>query len=628
MKKVKVFILLSIFLLSCSFPSVSFAQTTTPSPSDTLLDRLASIASLLITGNNTVHLNNPKNNFLITENPIFTLIVPDKQVGNSEIQASITRKKDNQTLPALVKKIKDGEFEISFSDTTKVIGLYSLSITAKESSIYTRHILLDFTWGDTQILGSTSSESGGAFMKTFLEKKPEYKTLPVVKRDKNSVHFRKPDGSFEANFSAGPINYKDTDGSWKPIDTTLQQKGDELVGSGTPASIKTDGTVEVNGSTHSQKTTGFGWFDPTTAQFSSVQELPQGKAEGDKFVRETSEYKHVLTMLDTGLKEELTLYKIPSVIASTAKQSISSGEIAASPPAPRNDNLWLVLETEITGVDLPDGEVDKEFKAGNNTFSLPTTKGATENEAPTKRFAKKINNKQYIYTGIEYNWMKNAVYPVIIDPDFTSVAADAEVWGYNSVYATARGTATGSNTTSTQYTGQIFAAGNYQINRTFLKFDTSSIGTGNTVNYANLTLTATGDESTTDLDVQIVKQDWSAQDPISSSNRDAAYDNCLSGTADDSIWRNSAGMSTNTPYASGNLSGAWINRTGATYYCLRSSRDLAGTTPTGAERVRIALSENATPSYRPILAVTYTGGGSSTSDINFSNLDMQGININ
>jgi hypothetical protein len=104
----------------------------------------------------------------------------------------------------------------------------------------------------------------------------------------------------------------------------------------------------------------------------------------------------------------------------------------------------------------------------------------------------------------------------------------------------------------------------------------------------------------------IVKQNWSAQDPIVTGNREAAFDGCLTADLDAAIWRNTAGIDTTTPYTSGNLSTAWVSKTGATYYSLISARDRAGTAPTGAEYVSICFAEQETEAYRPVLTVAYT----------------------
>jgi len=193
----------------------------------------------------------------------------------------------------------------------------------------------------------------------------------------------------------------------------------------------------------------------------------------------------------------------------------------------------------------------------------------------------------------------------VVDPTLTqeSGSGDGFVSGNDATYATARSTSTAFNTTAGVTIGQWTG---FTIYRAFVSFDTSSIPDSAVISQVNMILTCATDESTTDFDVQIVKQDWSAQDPIAAGNREAAYDNCLAGTADSSIWRNTSGLVVNTQYTSGNLSTAWVSKTGSTYYSLRSSLDFAGTEPATNDRVQLGAQENATASYRPQLVVVYT----------------------
>ena len=110
-----------------------------------------------------------------------------------------------------------------------------------------------------------------------------------------------------------------------------------------------------------------------------------------------------------------------------------------------------------------------------------------------------------------------------------------------------------------------------------------------------------------DFDVVIKKVDWSAQDPLTNATREAAWDACLAAAADTNIWRNTSGMSENTPYTSGELDTTWLNLGGYTYYGLMSSRDVANSAPgLGSEFIFPASGIHATASYRCILIVDYT----------------------
>lgn len=200
--------------------------------------------------------------------------------------------------------------------------------------------------------------------------------------------------------------------------------------------------------------------------------------------------------------------------------------------------------------------------------------------------------------------------PLIAGGTTTEFAVDyvAQITGESAVYATARSTSSFYRLTfSAIYMGQLISGGTYGVYRLFDRFDTSTIGAGNTVSQVNLKLTSIIDASDTDFDVEIIEQDWSAQYPITSptpETAEPAYDGCLAGSVA-AIWRNTSGMSVNTPYTSPNLTAAYVNKTGQTYYSLRSSRDSGNNTPTGNEYISIAHATEDPASYRPTLIVVH-----------------------
>ena len=209
--------------------------------------------------------------------------------------------------------------------------------------------------------------------------------------------------------------------------------------------------------------------------------------------------------------------------------------------------------------------------------------------------------------GIEgdvYTLTKDMNYPLVIDPDYSGTTDDGHTEGVNAVYATARSTSSSFSSSTTSLTGQQLSGGTYRCYRTHYKFDTSGIPDGDIISQVNMNLTATQDSSTTDFDVKIVKQDWSGQDPLAAGNREAAYDGCLSATAD-VTWRNTSGMSINTQYTSPDMDTAWVSKTGYTYYGALSSRDISNTAPSGNEYIILALTDHATSGYRPILTVVH-----------------------
>ena len=185
-------------------------------------------------------------------------------------------------------------------------------------------------------------------------------------------------------------------------------------------------------------------------------------------------------------------------------------------------------------------------------------------------------------------------------------ATSAQLNGYDAAYATAHLTCHSYNDVETFCgVGQRWSGLKYNVWRSVIKFDTSAIAANQIVSQVNLRLALSGEYSDTDFDVQIIKYDWSGNDPISDANRETVFDGILAAAADDNIWKNTSGLVISTQYTSGNLNTDWINKGGTTYYALRSSRDKAGTTPTGEERISVINERHGTAAYRATLIVEY-----------------------
>ncbi len=224
-------------------------------------------------------------------------------------------------------------------------------------------------------------------------------------------------------------------------------------------------------------------------------------------------------------------------------------------------------------------------------------------------------------------------YPVVIDPDYSATADDGYVMGSDTSgsYATARSTSTAYNSFDSYYDVQVgqsyvsFRGVTIGVYRGYLKFDTSRIITSSTITQVNLKATVKSDSSYADFDVQIVKLNWSGQDPITDNNRETFFDNCLSGSADSNILFNTNGISPDTSYTSGNLDTSYPSKgIGAyTYYCLRSSQDYSNVEPTDYENVSLYGQETITASSRPILTIAHTAQPESMTNI--EGVNMEGV---
>lgn len=238
---------------------------------------------------------------------------------------------------------------------------------------------------------------------------------------------------------------------------------------------------------------------------------------------------------------------------------------------------------------------------GTLIFDTPTQPGWDEYLYINER--KIVGGNQ---SGNVYILTKDMPYPIVIDPDYSANTADGYVGATSSVYSTARSTATLSDVGSLiLYVQNTVDSGTYYVNRGLLKFDTSGIPDGDTVSNVVMSLYLSSKTTTPNWDVQIVKCDWSSQDPISSGNRDAAFDSILSSALDDNIWKNTSAITGGNTYQSGSLNTAWVSKTGYTYYGLINANDRSNAAgPTTYQQIIIATQE-ATAGQRPYLTVTH-----------------------
>ena len=151
------------------------------------------------------------------------------------------------------------------------------------------------------------------------------------------------------------------------------------------------------------------------------------------------------------------------------------------------------------------------------------------------------------------------------------------------VYATAQGAASSEVMASVPEIGQDIIAGTYQVNRGGLFFDTSTIPSDAAIISAYLSLYCYSDNSTTDFNVTVVNGS-----ALSNPRANADYGGLLAATTSGGTISSSAitlsAYNTLTLNATGL---GFITKAGTTKLALRSSRDIAITTPTNAERLEL-----------------------------------------
>ena len=189
---------------------------------------------------------------------------------------------------------------------------------------------------------------------------------------------------------------------------------------------------------------------------------------------------------------------------------------------------------------------------------------------------------------------------------------NAFVVGSSTDYSTARGTAS-------EHDYQLdpdyfFDDTGYKVMRSFLRFDTSVIPAGSAIVNAQMRMTVYDASIAMDhsFDVEIMQQDWKAQNPITNANMDTAYDGALTSSTDTlfknftGFWLPDAGvLYRGKTYYSNYIDASYISTTTDTYYSLRTSDDSGNSAPTTGEYVFFYSADATLNSQKPALIINY-----------------------
>ena len=450
-------------------------------------------------------------------------------------------------------------------------------------------------------------------------------TEVVSKRTENTKVFRNSDGTEQYIITGGPLHYKDTNGKWKNIDSSIIAKEDgsgfvmdeSIYSAYFNKNFTSDPLIMVNkdGQNLTMKPGELSYANISKNQSISNPLESTGESNGHSiiyknaygpgldFAYETQDYQ---------LNKKLniaSLASLPTPIIDMTSETDANLKLAlqfglnAGMEIFIGDKLWDGTETTIQKENLI-------FKKDGKVFwqlTPPKAWDATgEDKAITGQTTIiKTDGKLNMAIQFPYSWLKNAQYPVTIDPDtYYGATTDAYIGGTNNTYATAQSTSyTYSDSVTFSYLGQDNSSTFgyvYGVARDYLEFDTSGIDDASIVTQANLYLTARSNYSTTDFTVRVHEYAWTS--PIVAGNREANYDGAPAATTNAVDWRGTSGMSLNTAYASSNLRTDYIQK-GATKtkYALVSNRDVAVTTPTTPEYITIYTQNNA--SMKPYLSI-------------------------
>jgi len=445
--------------------------------------------------------------------------------------------------------------------------------------------------------------------------------------------------------TAGPTNYQDENNEWTPINCTIDQlepdhpaysygyrAGNErgLYNTYFKPNVQDDWPIAFayNKSTDPvthvirSKLVGVGYLDPSSNwayEYLQNVQSSQGQIHGNSVT-----YEDVFTGTDVTWSYESTKLKEDIIMSNATKTLLQN-----HPPSDyglSNESSYLVFITRLDYHNLnmhntsgvlngnftaSNGRIDFKDAMGHIKCSLPIGEAyELHNEEVRQQLTYRIiqhDGEYYLLSGLKVSDLNEMQFPVVIDPDLSmmtvySTTSDGYIYKYNSNYNTAWTSSTGTVIDSVDFirTGQYKnKLGTYYIWRGFLFFNTSSLPSNAYITQATLSVYKKSDSSSTDFDIVIQNgQPTYPHDPLQIGDYNKNYYSGNGGSLNTANFSNGRNNIPLTNYS-------WLTKEGMTKLCLRSSRDISGTPPSGLEYVQVYSSEKSGTFYDPKLSISY-----------------------
>ena len=442
------------------------------------------------------------------------------------------------------------------------------------------------------------------------------------------------------------VNYQEDNGTWSPINCSLEQLTTNhpaynygyRIGNehglynvyfkpnsqdAWPVAFAYNKSNDPNIHVVRSKLVGVGYLDPASNwayKYLQNVQSSQGQFTDNKITYENvfSGINVVWTYENTGLKENIILSNTTkALLQSHPPSDYGLGNNSYLVFITRLDYKNLIIYNEsgiLTGnVTVSDGWIG--FKDILNYFKCALPIGEAYelyNESVRQKLVYRIlqyNGNYYLLLGLKVQDLNNMVFPVVIDPTITVTISQSDGYIYKSSsnYETAWSAEEGTVSCEDSYIsiGQSKVASfppDYRIRRGFLFFDTSELPSNACIDNVVLSLYKKNDYSDTEftITVQNGQPDY-PHDPLEERDYNKEYYSGNGGELNTADLVNGYNNITLTELS-------LINIGGMTKLCLRSSRDINGTIPTGSEYVNVYSSNiegEPYPDPRPKLIIIY-----------------------
>ncbi len=443
--------------------------------------------------------------------------------------------------------------------------------------------------------------------------------------------------------SAGPINYQE-EGTWTPINNTLNQLAENhpayvygyrsgnnrgLYGAYFKSNAQLDWPVAFTYNKSNDPTihavrsklVGVGYVDPQSNwAYQYLQNVQNGQGQTNGY---SITYPGVFTGTDvtwsygnTGLKEEITMSNATKTVLQNHPPSqyglndASSYLVFITRIDYQNLNIYNSSGVLAGNVTISDTGVEFKDALGQFKCALPLGEAyELNNQSARQKLTYRIvhlNGNTYLLSGLKVTDLNAMTFPVVVDPTLSvnSLFNDGYIYNsstrYSTVWEARSGTVDGSSTyLSIGQKKAGFPTSTYYIYRGFVLFNTTALTSNAYIDSAILSLYKKDDYSTTDFDITIQNgQPTYPHNPLAKDDYDKG------------LYSGNGGSMNTTSFVSGrnNISISefdWINEAGISKFCLRSSRDISGTTPTGSEYVNVYSANAPNSAWVPKLIITY-----------------------
>ena len=451
-----------------------------------------------------------------------------------------------------------------------------------------------------------------------------------------------------------PVNYREDNGSWTPINVSLSmlpsnhpaytygyQIGNNhgLFGVYFKPNIQSDWPVvftynrstDLTTSVVRSKLLGVGYLDPASNwayHYLQTVQSSQGQANGNSVT-----YAGAFTGTNvtwnygnTELKEAITMSNATRTVlqnhppSSYGLHDASSYLVFITKLDYQTLNLYNSSGLLNGNVTISDIGVDLKNALGQFKCGLPLGDAyEANNESVRQKLTYRIvhlNGDTYLLSGIKITDLSMMVFPVVIDPTLSVYSTSSDGYIYNSgnnyglVHDAANGTVddTAAYITIGQKKVSTFPP-SYTVYRGFVFFNTSALPMNAYLDSAILSLYKRDDYSATEFNITIQTGEPTGQQ---SGQPTYPHDPLQTGDYNQSHYLGNGGSLNTTNFVNGHnnitlTSLNWINKTGTTKLCLRSSRDINGKTSTINEYVNVysADAQVGPEGCKPKLIITY-----------------------